>query len=89
MSVFAVVCSASSVVRVADVEQVRSHVEGLNVSWMPVDLSWQKAVLRPPTSREIVGRMALWGPLAIAAALGVLWTVRRLKSRRHTEPPVG
>lgn len=27
--------------------------------------------------------------MAIAATLGVLWTIRRLKSRRHTDPPVG
>jgi len=27
--------------------------------------------------------------LVIAATLGVLWAIRRLKSRRHTEPPVG
>ena len=44
---------------------------------------------RPPHGAEIVLRLAIWGPVAIAATLGVLWTIRRLKSRRHTDPPVG
>ena len=44
---------------------------------------------RPPTLSEIVVRTALWGPLAIAGTLAVVWIVRRLKSRREIEPPVG
>jgi hypothetical protein len=43
----------------------------------------------PPSASELVWRIILWGPVAIAATLGVLWAIRRLKSRRHTEPPVG
>ena len=44
---------------------------------------------RPPTVEEVLARAVLAEPLAIAAALGVLWATRRLKSRRQNEPPVG
>jgi hypothetical protein len=44
---------------------------------------------RPPTDQEIVKRMAWAGPLAIIATLGALWAIRRVKSRRHAEPPGG
>jgi hypothetical protein len=44
---------------------------------------------RPPFPSEIAGRMAAWRPLSIAITLGGLWIIRRLKSRRHTDPPVG
>jgi hypothetical protein len=40
-------------------------------------------------SAEIAIRLAIYGPLSLAATLGVLWTIRRLKSSRHTEPPDG
>jgi hypothetical protein len=33
--------------------------------------------------------LALYGPLSLAATLGVLWLIRRLKSRRENGPPVG
>ena len=42
---------------------------------------------RPPNVSEIALRFVTWGIPAIAATLGVLWIVRRLKSRRHTDPP--
>jgi hypothetical protein len=44
---------------------------------------------RPPDGIDIAWRLALWGPSAIAATLGVLWAIRRLKSRRENGPPVG
>jgi hypothetical protein len=40
-----------------------------------------------PKSDDVVIRILVWGPLTIAAKLAVLWAIRRLKSRRHTEPP--
>jgi hypothetical protein len=43
----------------------------------------------PPTGRNIAWRLAWSAPLAIAATLGTLRLLRRQKSRRHTEPPVG
>ena len=45
--------------------------------------------MRAPNVREISWRMACWEPPILAATLGVLWAVRRLKSGRHNEPPVG
>jgi hypothetical protein len=44
---------------------------------------------RPPTAEEVLARTILAEPLAIGATIGVLSTIRRLKPRRHTEPPVG
>jgi hypothetical protein len=49
----------------------------------------QYSSARAPTGKEIAVQLALWGPAAIAGTLGVLWAIRRLKSRRHIEPPVG
>jgi hypothetical protein len=46
-------------------------------------------IKRSPNAAELAVRLAWSWPLAIAATLGVLWAIRRLKSRRHTEPPVG
>ena len=43
----------------------------------------------PPTASEFALRLAWAGPLSIAATLTVLQAIRRLKSRRHTEPPAG
>ena len=43
----------------------------------------------PPNAREIFWRMAYWEPPILTVTLLLLWTFRRLKSRHHTEPPVG
>jgi hypothetical protein len=42
-----------------------------------------------PDLRELAMRMLWSGPLAMFMSLSALWIIRRLKSRRHTEPPVG
>ena len=44
---------------------------------------------RPPNNAEIARRFVLWGTPAIAVTLALLWAIRRLKLRRHTEPPGG
>ena len=44
---------------------------------------------RKPTDVEVARRVVCSGPLAIAGTFGLLWAIHRLKSRRHTEPPVG
>jgi hypothetical protein len=41
-----------------------------------------------PTTFNISTRVTLWGTPALAGTLTALWAIRRLKSRRHTEPPV-
>jgi hypothetical protein len=43
----------------------------------------------PPTAKPVVRRLSWSAPLALTVTLGVLWIIRRLKSRRHTGPPVG
>ena len=42
-----------------------------------------------PDLREFALRLLRSGPLAIFMSLSALWIIRRLKSRCHTEPPVG
>jgi hypothetical protein len=49
----------------------------------------RKALYRTLTVAEVTLRIVLWGASAIAATLIVLRVIGRLKSRRHTEPPVG
>ena len=44
---------------------------------------------RAPNVREVFWRMAYWEPQILVATLAGLWIVRRLKSRREIEPPVG
>jgi hypothetical protein len=44
---------------------------------------------RSPTLLEFARRMALWGTPAITGTVGLLWAIRRLKSRREKGPPVG
>jgi hypothetical protein len=46
-------------------------------------------IKRRPHIAEILLRMAWSAPLTVCVALATLWAIRRLKSRRHTEPPVG
>jgi hypothetical protein len=42
-----------------------------------------------PAPSEAAKRLALWGPLSVAATLGALWAIRRVKSHRENGPPVG
>jgi hypothetical protein len=49
----------------------------------------REIIHRPPTALETIERILLWGVPSIAATRGILWAIRRLKSRRDTEPPVG
>ena len=44
---------------------------------------------RQPFVSEITFRLAWAGPLALAATLAALWSIRRLKSRRENGPPGG
>jgi hypothetical protein len=46
-------------------------------------------IARNPTLREVSFRFLCFGPPALIGTLAALWAIRRLKSRRHTEPPVG
>jgi hypothetical protein len=46
-------------------------------------------IARNPTFSEVSFRFLCLGPPALAGNLAALHAVRRLKSRRHTEPPIG
>ena len=70
------------------------------VRWPVTDIdnlrldSWQSGkpypiISRTPTVSEVAMRLAWTVPPAIATTIAVMWLFRRLKSRRHTEPPVG
>jgi hypothetical protein len=43
---------------------------------------------RNPTLGEVLLRFCCYAPPSLAATLAIFWGIRRLKSRRHTEPPV-
>ena len=49
----------------------------------------KQTIVRPPEEGEIISRLVVFVPLSAAVGTGTLRTIRRLKSRRHTEPPVG
>ena len=90
MTVLTVVAAAS--MRVPVYEKTQELIPGLGLPSNPTSIHQSIVIVydkHPATGIDIGLRMAIWGPLAIAATLGVLWTIRRLKSRRHTEPPVG
>jgi hypothetical protein len=83
-TVLAVVCAfaVSVPVRLRHWDQ---RVANLGAKYHPSDQS----VERSPTPEDIGIRLTTWGPLAIVATLAILWAIRRLKSRCHTELPVG
>ena len=77
------VCVTVLAVVAAVAAKVPVQASGLEISW------YDGTYDRPPNAAELASRLAWSWPLALAATLGVLWAIRRLKSRRHTEPPVG
>jgi hypothetical protein len=79
MTVLAVVCAACALVPVYFcIDSTRGFGKQYTTS-----------ISFPPTLLTFAQRLAWSVPLALAATFGVLWAIRRLKSRRHTEPPVG
>ena len=82
LTVLEVVCAASVAIPIDEIVQGPVYL-------IPKPVYESTEITRTPTVVEIVRRIAVWGPLTVAGTLGVLWTVRRLKSGRHTEPPVG
>ena len=86
MTVLAVVCALCAKTTVhEDATLVAMKSEHTVIHFEEV----MRAHDRRPNGSEIARRMILWFPPAFAATLAVMWTIRRLKSRRHTEPPVG
>jgi hypothetical protein len=82
MTVLAVVCAACAMVPVHQSVGGSYTIAGI----IHTDISeWDDS----PEVNDVLRRFSIWSPLSVAATLGVLWAVRRLKSRRHTEPPVG
>jgi len=82
MTVLAVVCAASIAIPMREVVQGPVYL-------IPKPVYESTEITRSPTVAETVRRIAIWSPAAIAGTLAGLCIVRRLKSRRHTEPPVG
>jgi len=77
MTVLAVVCAVC-------VQQPVREEKVIETSIFPK--AFLRVTSRRPTAQEIASRLALWEPLSMAATLGTLWSIRHLKSRRHTEP---
>ena len=73
LTVLAVVCALAATIPVSEDHGV-THVEYFE---------------GPPSLAEMAQRFATWGLPSIATTLATLWAIRRLKSRRHAEPPVG
>jgi hypothetical protein len=90
MTVLAVVTSLAIGLKVHEptVETI-TKVVGEGNNRLFIKTPKQSTILRAATGPEAAWRLALWGPVAITAVLVMLWAIRRLKSRRHTEPPVG
>ena len=76
VTVLAVVAAICSQVKVFIQDPFATTYSDFSGYWQP---SW----------KTIAGRLIWSEPLALAATLVTLGAIRRLKSPRHTEPPVG
>ncbi len=81
LTVLAVVCGVAAVLPV----YFTTRVTNFSVPEAPT----MTTDSRSPSATDIAWRLAWAGPIAIAATLATLWTIRRLKSRRENGPPVG
>ncbi len=84
MTVLAVVCGLAAIIPVHDPLPVRFENDPAGKRIIVWD-----GEIRRPYANEITWRIATWGSESVIAALIVLAAVGILKSRRHTEPPVG
>jgi hypothetical protein len=98
-AVMGLVCAACMIAPVQDVEITHAELQG------PFTLekdnlreltnvggdAWEivAGIERRPYLGEIALRLAWAVPTAVAFIIALPWLARRLKSRRHTEPPVG
>ncbi len=87
MTVLAVACIASVTIPIYEKLDTNRHVPIVEGGIYIV--GWTRSDRHRPTREDIAWRSVVWGPAAIAGTVVVLWAIRRLKSRRHTEPPVG
>ena len=86
VTVLAVICAVAVAVHVHEILQLAGPYQyGVNPPYQLYKFEFDRA----PHIAEIAWRMFVWGTPSVAATLAVLWSIRRLKSRRHTEPPVG
>jgi hypothetical protein len=85
VTVLAIVAFFAGAVKVEEPGQVWD----LRISATDAVKSFHRAYSRSPTANEIIARSAIWGTPAVIATLVLLWTIRRLKSRRENGPPVG
>ena len=99
MTVLAVVTAISIFIPTNERPKSRLFRAG-NDRMVEVSVNWPRLVPRgyeeidqrltgAPNGQDIAWRLAWAAPLSIAGTLSALSAIRRLKSRRHTEPPVG
>jgi hypothetical protein len=90
MTVLAVVCAIAISMPVRETTKIEFTTQRTTPEGKPViELSERISESHSPTAENIAWRVGLWGTSAVAATLGVLWAIRRLKSRRENWPPVG
>jgi hypothetical protein len=89
MTVLAVVVAACTRLPVAETQRVQVG-RGLDWGFISIAPTWEtREVTRSPGASEAALRIAWSGPLAVAATLATLWTIRRVKSRREIQPSIG
>jgi hypothetical protein len=84
MTVLAVVCTLAMNIQIHE-QRTAMWWSGSIMRSPPSD--WE--VSRSPNTGEIIWRLAWAAPLSLVATLGVLWAIRRLKSRRENGPRGG
>jgi ABC-type Fe3+ transport system permease subunit len=83
------VCMTVLVIVAAVAVAVRVQEPALLQFFRNDGFEWQPFVECSPTNLEIALRMLGWGTPGLVVTVGLLWLVRRLKSRRENGPPVG
>ena len=87
-SALAIDCAVCALIRVPEIT-VTETIPGIKNMPASDEIMTSTTGEHAPNLAELSGRVEWSAPLALAATLGVMWAIRRTKSRRHTEPLVG
>ena len=90
VTVLAVVCGLAVAIPVHDPKLVQEpgSIQGSD-GYLHTVLLTHFVKRHTATASDVIWRCFVWGPASLAMTVSALWLIRRLKSRRHTEPPVG
>ena len=84
VTVLAVVCCIAAVIPVHEFAVTSPSGPPFDSAFGPI-----VNLRRRPELSEVIQRATMFGLPAVGIAIVALWLIRRLKSRRHTEPPGG